>query len=243
MQLTAITKVRAGKIINPKPRKTAQIPKSTFVRRLIFQFKYAIERDARLLVQFRKRGQLTSRLESLIEDTYCEIVTVIKSFPPTGNRIPKTFNTQIRQLEKVNKHLINNFPNELLGNDTQRKRVEFVLGWLAGDIQHFAKNFNATYSSIAVEYNEHGEILPPSSNHIPNRSSDQKRKKKFEEFIENWKATEGSVNKYPRHKVVQLFMNREGFGLPERTYQLYKQQMKNGTFGNFIQPKKPARST
>jgi hypothetical protein len=243
MQPTAITKVRAGKIINPNPRKAVQIPKSTFVRRLIFQFTDAIERDARLLVQFRKRGQLTSRLESLIEDTYREIVTVIKSFPPTGNRIPKAFNTQIWQLEKVNKHFINNFPSELFGNGTQRKRLGFVLGWLAGDIQHFAKNFNATYSSITVEFNEHGEILPPAWKHIPNRSSDQKRKKKFEEFIENWEATEGSINKYPRHKVVQIFMNRAGFDFPDRTYRLYKQQIKNGTFSNFIQPKKPAVST
>ena len=67
MQPPGIIKVRAGKIVNPTPRKAVQTPKSTFVRQLIFQFNCAIERDARLLVKFRKRGQLTSHLESLIE--------------------------------------------------------------------------------------------------------------------------------------------------------------------------------
>ena len=235
MQPPGIIKVRGGKIVNPKPRKVVQTPKSTFVRQLIFQFNCAIERDARLLVKFRKRGQLTSRLESLIEGVYREIISVIRAFPPTGNRIPKAFNNQIQKLEKVNEHFVNNFQSELIGTDTQRKRVEFVLGWLAGDIQHFTKNFNATYSSIAVEFSEHGEILPPAWEHIPNRISDQNRKKIFKEFIKNWKATDGSLNKYPRHKVIQLFMNRAGFDFPDRTYRLYKQQIKNGTFANFIQ--------
>jgi hypothetical protein len=235
MQPTVITKVRAGKIINPKLRKEVQTPKSTFVRRLIFQFNFAIERDARILVQFRKRGQLTSRLETLIEDVYREIVSVIRAFPSTGNRVPKAFNNQIQQLEKVNEHFINNFQTELFCIGTQRKRLGFVLSWLAGDIQHFTKNFNATYSSIAVEFSEHGEILPPAWEHIPNRRSDQKRKKKFEEFIEICKDTEGSLNKYPRYKVVQLFMNRAGFDFPDRTYRLYKQQIKNGTFDKFTQ--------
>ena len=235
MQPTIITKVRAGKIINPKPCKEVQTPKSTFVRRLIFQFNLAIERDARIFVQFRKRGQLTSRLESLIEDTYREIVSVIRAFPPTGNRIPKAFNNQIQQLEKVNEHFINNFQSELFCIGTQRKRLGFVLSWLAWDIRHFTKNFNATYSSIAVEYNEDGEIMWPSWKHIPNRSTDQKRKKKFEEFIESCKESDGSLKKYPRHKAVQLFMNRAEFEFPDRTYRLYKQQIKNGTFDNFIQ--------
>ena len=113
--------------------------------------------------------------------------------------------------------------------------MEFVLGWLAGDVQHFIKNFNATYSSIAVEFTEHGEILPPAWEHIPNRSSDQNRKKKFEEFIEICKESDGSLKKYPRHKAVQIFMNRAGFEFPDRTYRLYKQQIQNGTFDNFIQ--------
>jgi hypothetical protein len=235
MQPPGIIKVRGGKIVNPKPRKVVQTPKSTFVRQLIFQFNCAIERDARLLVKFRKRGQLTSRLESLIEDVYREIISVIRAFPPTGNRIPKAFNNQIQQLEKVNEHFINNVQSELFCIGTQRNRVGFVLSWLAGDIHHFTKNFNATYSSIAVEFSEHGEILPPSWRHIPNRSSDQDRKKKFEEVIENWRVTEGSPNKYPRHKVVQLYMNRAGFKFPDRTYRLYKLQIREGTFDNFIQ--------
>jgi hypothetical protein len=109
------------------------------------------------------------------------------------------------------------------------------MGWLADDVQNFIKNFNATYSSISVEFGEHGEILPPTWEHIPNRSSDQNRKKKFKEFIDKWKAKDGLVNKYPRHKVVQIFMNSEGFEFPERTYRLYKQQIKNGTLENFIQ--------
>jgi hypothetical protein len=235
MQPTATIKVRDGKIVDPKPRKAVQTPKSTFVRQLIYQFNCAIERDARLFVKFRKRGQLTSRLESLIEGVYREIVSVIMAFPPTGNRIPKAFNNQIQQLGKVNEHFINNFQGELFCIGTQRNRVGFVLSWLAGDIHHFTKNFNATYSSIAVEFSEHGEILPPSWRHIPNRSSDQDRKKKFEEVIENWRVTEGSPNKYPRHKVVQLYMNRAGFKFPDRTYRLYKLQIREGTFDNFIQ--------
>jgi|LauGreDrversion4_1035100.scaffolds.fasta_scaffold25428_4 hypothetical protein len=235
MQPPGIIKVRAGKIVNPTPRKAVQTPKSTFVRQLIFQFNCAIERDARLLVKFRKRGQLTSHLESLIEGVYSEIVSVIRAFPPTGNRIPKAFNNQIQQLEKVNEHFINNIQSELFCIGTERKRVGFILSWLAVDIQHFTQNFNATYSSIAVEFSEHGEILPPSWRHIPNRSSDQERKKKFKEVIENWRVTESSPNKYPRHKVVQLYMNRAGFKFPDRTYRLYKLQIKNGTFDNFIQ--------
>lgn len=235
MQPTVITKVKAGKIFKPKPSKKIQTPKSTFVRRLICQLNSAIHRDARLLVIFRRRSQLTPRLELLIEDFYREIVSVIKSLPPTGNRIPKAFKTQIQQLEKVNEQFFNNFQSELFGNGTQRKRVEFVLGWLAGDVQHFTKNFSATYSSIAVEFTEHGEILPPAWEHIPNRSSDQKRKKKFEEFIEDCKESDGSLKKYPRHKAIQIFMNRAGFEFPDRTYRLYKQQIQNGTFDNFIQ--------
>jgi hypothetical protein len=109
MQPTATIKVRDGKIVDPKPRKAVQTPKSTFVCQLIYQFNCAIERDARLFVKFRKRGQLTSRLESLIEGVYREIVSVIMAFPPTGNRIPKAFNNQIQQLGKVNEHFINNF--------------------------------------------------------------------------------------------------------------------------------------
>jgi hypothetical protein len=235
MQPPVIIKVRAGKIVNPKSRKAVQTPKSTFVRQLIFQFNYAIERDARLLVKFRNRGQLTYCLETLIEDFYREIVYVIKSFPQTGNRIPKAFNIKIQRLEQVNAEFFNNFQREMFGIGSQRKRVEFVMGWLADDVQNFIKNFNATYSSISVEFGEHGEILPPTWEHIPNRSSDQNRKKKFKEFIDKWKAKDGLVNKYPRHKVVQIFMNSEGFEFPERTYRLYKQQIKNGTLENFIQ--------
>ena len=178
---------------------------------------------------------MTPRLELLIEDYYREVVSVIKSFPLTGNRISKVFNSQIHKLEKVNEQFVSNFQRELLGMGAHRKRVEFVLSWLTEDIKYFVNEFNATYSSIPVEFSEHGEIMPPSWIHIPNRSSDQKRKKKFKEFIESCKESDGSLKKYPRHKTVQLFMNRAGFEFPDRTYRLYKQQIKNGTFDNFIQ--------
>jgi hypothetical protein len=166
MQPPGIIKVRGGKIVNPKPRKVVQTPKSTFVRQLIFQFNCAIERDARLLVKFRKRGQLTSRLESLIEGVYREIISVIRAFPPTGNRIPKAFNNQIQQLEKANEHFVNNFQSELIGTGTQGKRVELYWVGLLGIFSTSLKiSMQTTHQSpwnlanMAKYFHQHGNTF------------------------------------------------------------------------------------
>jgi hypothetical protein len=112
-------------------------------------------------------------------------------------------------------------------------RVDFVLNWLADDVNNFIHQFNMTYSSISVEYGLKGEVLPPSYKHIPNRPTDRDLKIKFQEILKAHTQPKGSVKKFPTYKTISSQMDKAGFSLSERTYRNYKQQLARGTFQNF----------
>lgn len=234
MDTGKITKVIGGKVVKAPQPKQIDIPKSTFARSLILQLNNAIKRDAKSLVRLRNQGALTVRLEHLIQNFYAEIVDITKSFPSTGNRIPKNFDIKVQHLM----HAQNVFSELIqieMKNNSLKCRVGFVLNWLIDDVKHFVHQFNATYSSVAIEYDSNGYIAKPSPSRIPNRSPDKNRKKKFLECLTIYKTASGKTTKHPQHKAIQRLMNQAGFELPDRTYRLYLKQIANGTFDNFIQ--------
>jgi len=235
MQTTGITRVRFGEIVKPQTKKTIQPAKATVTRNLLFKLEQAIGNDARVLEKMKTRGILTTRLESLIEDLFREVVTLGESFPNSGYRIPKMFYSKVQNLSTAINFFESECQKELYREIKFRVRILRILKCLIDDIKHFVIQFNMNYSSVEVELGTNGQILPPSQEHIPYRKTDLKRKEFFYALLVTYKNPIGEIIKFPRHKTIEYLMEQAGYKFPDRTYRLYKTQIKNGTFDYLVQ--------
>jgi len=235
MQTTGITRVRFGKVVTPKKSQTTDISKATIARNLLVKLDKAIANDARVLQKMKLRGILSIRLERLIEDLFRDIITVKKSFPSSGNRIPKVFKLKVESLSTTVDFFESQCQLELNGHIKFKVRIWRTLKCLIDDIKHFVMQFNMNYFSVESEFGTTEEILPPSQNHIPYRKTDRKRKDVFYAFLASYKDSDGKIIKFPRYKTIQQLMAQAGHKFPERTYTEYKSQIKKGTFDHFVQ--------
>lgn len=235
MLTTGITRVRFGEVIKPKKSQTSQISKATIARYYLFKLDKAVANDTRVLMKLKMRGLFTNRLESLIEDLIKDIKTISDSLPMSGNRIPKTFRVKVIRLANRIDFFESQCQLELNEHIKFGARIWRTLKCLIDDVRHFANQFTMTYFSYQVEFGINGEILPPNPKHIPYRKTDERRKNAFYSILESYKNPDGKIIKFPRFKTIEKAMMQAGFEFPERTYRLYKTQIKNGTFDYFVQ--------
>jgi hypothetical protein len=235
MQTTGITRVRFGKVVTPKKSQTTDKSKATIARNLLVKLDQVIANDARVLLKMKMRGIFTTRLESLIENLFKEAVVIRESFPISGNRIPKLFNSKVQNLSTTINFFESQCQLELNGHIKFKVRIWRTLKCLIDDMRHFVMQFKMNYYSVEVELGTNGQILPPSQEHIPYRKTDLNRKNYFYALLASYKNPSGKIIKFPRHKTIEYLMEQAGYKFPDRTYRLYKTQIKNGTFDHFVQ--------
>lgn len=209
-----------GKAVEPK--KQAGSTNAQIVKDFARQLHEALQERRIELQELDSQNAVVQALADPIQLFWNDIHTVMDATFKIKDHITKSLMRAIRQLkvdldsfeEWLDSSLLLNSPRDLL--------LGMCLSELCDDVRHFTYQVELTHDSVA------------SLNEIPNRPTDWKKKKLFEELVLAHQRQHG-LNKYPRFKEMAKIMGRSGFDLKERTYGDWKAQHRNGTFGHFIQ--------
>jgi hypothetical protein len=234
MVIMNVTKVVGGKKVSPKTPKTVHTPKAYFVRELIFQLNAALIRDARVLTKLDQRKEFYIDLQELVEKFTEAVTSVLDSFPTSGNRIPAAFFKKVKSLQKLLQDFIGECQKEITSNDVHSMRIAFAVKWLADDVNHFTTRVEQTYSSVSALFDSStGQILPPSTENIPNRHRDPNKERIFTDAVKKYQDINGT-KKFMPHSFVEAFMKNAGYRLSERAYRLYKSDFLADRFGKLV---------
>lgn len=234
MVILNVTKVVGGKKVSPKTPKTVHTPKAYFVRELISQLNAALIRDARVLTKLDQRKEFNIDLQELVEKFTEEVTSVLDSFPTSGDRIPAAFFKKVKSLRKLLQDFIGECQKEITSNDVHSMRIAFAVKWLADDVKHFTTRVEQTYSSVSALFDRStGQILPPSTENIPNRHRDPAKERIFIEADTKYQNSNGT-KKFMPFTFVKAYMKDAGYRLSERAYRLYKSDFLADRFGKLV---------
>jgi hypothetical protein len=233
MAIPTVTRVVGGKKIIPKIPKVVHTPKAHFVRFFISQLNSSLARDARVLTKLNLRQQINYELIKRINLFTKTVISVLDSFPQSGQRIPAVFIRNVRNLKQANKKFIVGCRRKIHPVDTHSRRLRFVLAWLAEDIEHFATQIEMTHSSISAEVDGSGKLKQPSYKNIPNRHRNPLIENVFLTAISQYQRG-NSPKAFPPYKHLFPQMTKVGVTFSERTYRLLKKDFKQGNFGKLV---------
>ncbi len=234
MALPTVTRVVGGKKVTPKIPKVVHTPKAHFVRLFISQLNAALARDARILTKLNSRKPIDHALIKLINLFTKKVISVLDSFPKSGQRIPAVFIRNVLNLKQANKKFIVGCRSKIHPSDTHSSRLKFVLDWLAMDVEHFATQVEVTTSSIsAVIDSSTGKVLPPNIKNLPNRHRNSMIESVFLSANNHYWNGAGQ-KKFAPYKTVLRHMQIAGVTFSERTYRLLKTDYKQGKFGKLV---------
>ena len=234
MVILNVTKVVGGKKVSPRTPKTVHTPKAYFVRGLISQLNASLIRDARVLTKLHQRIGFNPALQQLVEKFTEEVTSALDSFPTSGDRIPAAFFKKVKSLKQLQQDFIGECQKEITSNDIHSMRIAFAVKWLADDVKHFTTRVEQTYSSISALFDSStGQILPPSTENIPNRHRDPAKERIFIEAVTKYQNSNGT-RKFMPHSFVEAFMKDAGYEFPARTYGLYKSDFLADRFGKLV---------
>lgn len=231
--MSTITRVVDGKKVIPKTPKVTHTPKAYFVRLFISQLNAALARDARILNKLNSRHSIDHRLIKQINLFTKEVISVLNSFPRSGQRIPAVFIRDVLKIKQANKKFVVGNRRKIHPVDTHSRRLRFVLDWLAEDIEHFATQIGMTHSSISAEVDGAGKLQRPSSKNIPHRHRNPLIENVFLTAIAQYKSG-NSPKEFPPYKHLIPQMTKVGVIFSERTYRLLKKDYKQGNFGKLV---------
>ena len=234
MAIPTVTRVVAGKKIIPKIPKVIHTPKAHFVRLFISQLNSSLARDRRVLLKLHMREAFDIALCKRINNFTSTVISVLDSFPAIGERSPAAFLRNALLLKQAQKKFIIDCRKTLSLTYAHSRRIDFVLNWLAKDVEHFATQIEITYSSISAAVDSYtGKILPPSLKNIPNRHRNPLIENVFLTAISQCQRG-NSPKAFPPYKKLFPLMTKAGVTFSERTYRLLKKDYKQGNFGKLV---------
>ena len=231
--MATATRVVGGKKVTPKIPKVVHTPKAHFVRLFISQLNAALGRDARILTKLNNRHPIDHALKKRINFFTKKVISVLDTFPQSGQRIPAVFIRDVLKLKQANKEFVVGCRRKIHPVDTHSRRLRFVLDWLAADIEHFATQIEMTHSSISAEVDGAGKLQRPSNKNIPNRHRNPLIEYVFLTAIAQYKSG-NSPKKFPPYKHLIRQITKVGVTFSERTYRLLKKDYKQGNFGKLV---------
>jgi hypothetical protein len=229
MIISSVTKVINGKKVIPKPHKSVQIPKATFIRKFISQLNKSLVRNSRVFMRIHKRSPIEKDFQIEIEELTSSVLQVVDSFPKSGQRIPAKFFKAVLSLLPKLEH----FKLYISRLNHHSRPLTIVTKFLSDDVQHFINQVRQTYYSIAAVIDpQTGHLQPPSEKNIPNRHRDKQKEKIFLDAIEIYRIHDGR-KKFMPYKFVSNLMSKNNLDFPERTFRTFKKDYLEGNFGKF----------
>lgn len=209
------------------PKNTGKNERKEIIRTFILQLYFSLVKRNIELVELNKLKPFPVNLNKLIRGFFSEVVKNYEATTlHTASTPPRTLGNAVKligTLEAFKKSCIN-----LDKNMPVDPPVTTVLDELRGDVEHYIRSIRITYSSVRV-INEQ-----PILCNRPRQTDAMDAYSKIV-FQHTRKHPQG---KFPKPYQVKAQMNALGYVIPERTMRDWAKQMKEGTFGNYVQNRK-----
>lgn len=209
------------------PKDTNKRERKNITEGFIFQLHLSLVERNIELVELNKLKPFPENLDKLIRGFFSEVVKNYEATTlHTASTPPRTLGNAVKligTLEAFKKSCIN------LEKDVPvAPPVTAVLDELSGDVEHYIRSIRITYSSVRVIKNQ--PILC-------NRPRQTDAMDAYSKIIFE-RTREHPQGKFPKPYQVKAQMNALGYVIPERTMRDWAKQMKEGTFGNYVQNRK-----
>jgi len=154
------------------------------------------------------------------------IATTDKTTKHTGRTPPRTWN-DAKALRPTLEAFQEDVDRLITNSDVNQLHLADALYELCIDVKHYSKSIEQTYFS----YTFRGSAVA-----MRNRPPKNKARAAFMKLVTAHRAGQKSTS-YPKDKFTLQQLEKSGHKVSERTLRLWKQQLKNGTFWHYIQPK------
>ena len=193
----------------------------------VHQLNRALEARASELTDLHIENAIPVKLAVLIQ-TFFHLVIKLNDETTThiGRSPPKTLSNALGLLPALQEFEINAGLLVPLASDGLLLRT--VLNELLDDVRHFVRSIQLTHLSVKIAQ---GRPV------LRNRPSNIKAMTAYAEIVSAHQDQHGT-DKFPKPSELQKQMQALGHTVPERTLRDWKRQMKNKTFGNYVQNRK-----
>jgi hypothetical protein len=219
--------VQLGKRVRPAAQRQSAERKNLY---LIFiqQLDSALRERARALEWFHREKPLSKKFQRLVTGFYTDLNCAIEA---TLNREKSGAPTTLRDArELVDK--LNLFESELDLQLTHAHKHALALAFcmrdLCGDVLHYIQQIELTANVVCVENGK------PK---ISNRPTNWFAKEALAGLVAEFQQDRGH-EAWPKGSTMQVELQRLGFACSERVVRGWIRQMKSGSGGHLIQPRK-----
>jgi len=140
-------------------------------------------------------------------------------------KIPRSLVERVDYFEILNQQFLSYIASVSKDLPSDSKALIDQINALINESNFFILQFNATV-----------DLIWPSRR-FPFKPTDRLRKHAFLKALIAW-GQNRKDDAYPSYKVLIKSKELNGFYIPDRTYRLWKQQLDQGTFHYFVQPRK-----
>jgi hypothetical protein len=216
---------KSGKLqpANPQPPVEGR---ADFYRAFIRQLDMAVCKRAREEERLFRLGAVSPALQSLLLDFHRSIVGTIESTIHHDEiGAPKTL-SDARNLKLKTDQFDRQVHVLIPTRQKQRQALLKCVEELIEDVRHYVRQIKITSTMVTVQ----DETVPMS-----NRPTRLDAKKLFKKLVLKHQKAYGSST-FPKTKILLAALAECKHSVCERTIRNWKEQMKNGTFDNFVQP-------
>ena len=224
---TNANRIRGVAGSRPKKKKFTDQGRKPICINFAKQLDKAMDERAMELRQLSSDEAISQSMEIVIEDFFkLLIATTEKTTNHTGRTPPRTW-SDAKALRPALQNFQEALDNLITNSDVNQLYLADALHELCVDVQHYTKSIEQTYFS----YEFRGSAVA-----MRNRPPKNKARTAFMKLVAAHRAGQESTS-YPKDKFTLQQLEKSGHKVSERTLRLWKQQLKNGTFWYYIQPK------
>lgn len=222
----SIRTYRAGnRLVKPKEKRNDE--RKHIMRSFIDQLNSALEKRASELTVLDGTQPFSTNLQKVIIDLFTEVIAKNDAATRhTGQAPPRTSGNTVKLLVTLQ-----NFRLGIaqIGKEAAiEPEVRAVLDELAGDVAHFIRSIQLTHGIVTTV-----EGKPK----LRNRPSQTTAMAVYSKIVLGHQLQHG-LGKFPKPRQIKIQMLFLGHNIPQRTMRDWKQQMKRGTFGHYVQNRK-----
>jgi hypothetical protein len=211
----------------PKKKKFTDNERRPICINFAIQLDNALINRATILKKLLTRGAISKPMQMVIANFYKLLITTTAKTTQHTGRTPPKISTNAKALRPALQKFQVDVDNLVTNSDLNQLHLADVLNELCIDVEHYANSIEWTLDSYAP-----GTPIESMRNRPPNH----KARSVFIQIVEEQQKRQGNTS-YPRDKFTLQQLEKSGHKVKERTLRLWKQQLKNGTFGHYIQPK------
>lgn len=221
----SVVKVVSGKRQQVKPTKIDQKERNKWIFYFIRQLEHALRNRAREEEEFWAAGIMSAPLANCIERLHRQVITAIDK---TNNHARSGAAATLQNANSLLPLLRRfKFRCNAAIKSTDQLEMAMTLQELCDDVEHYVIQTRLTYGIVSVS---------SGKPRLGNRPTNSKAKAFYGGLIKSHQCQYGSTS-FPKPAAVRKAMNDCGHAASVRTINLWKNQILNGTFDWYVQPK------